>query len=98
MATLSWLAQLTTVWVSGYLESACREAVLAYTSKRANENVVNYVRGIIYESSEIPQFPLAENLGKSNYREDLRGMTRRIRTGATSALIASSNVPFCRKS
>lgn len=43
MATLSWLAQLTTVWVSGYLESACREAVLAYTSKRANENVVNYV-------------------------------------------------------
>ena len=43
MATLSWLAQLTTVWVSGYLESACREAVLAYTSKRANENIVNYV-------------------------------------------------------
>ena len=33
-----------------------------------------------------------------NQLERLRGMTRRIRTGATSALIASSNVPFNRKS
>ena len=45
MATvaLSRLAQLITVWASGYLESACREVVLAYTAKRADENVVNYV-------------------------------------------------------
>ena len=43
MVALSRLAQLITVWASGYLESACREVVLAYTTKRADESVVNYV-------------------------------------------------------
>lgn len=41
--TLGRLAQLVAVWASGYLESACREVVLAYASRRADEAVVNYV-------------------------------------------------------
>ena len=41
--TLARLAQLVAVWASGYLESACREVVLGYASRRADENVVNYV-------------------------------------------------------
>ena len=41
--TLGRLAQLVAVWASGYLEATCREVVLAYVSRRADENVVNYV-------------------------------------------------------
>lgn len=41
--TLGRLAQLVTVWASGYLESACREIVLGYAGRRADENVVNYI-------------------------------------------------------
>ena len=37
------LAQLMTVWASGYLEAVCRDAVLAYTKNRAHPNVVNFV-------------------------------------------------------
>lgn len=37
------LAQLMTVWASGYLEATCREVLLAYTEKRAQPNVVNFV-------------------------------------------------------
>lgn len=43
METLAYLAQIVTVWVSGYLESACREVVLDYTKRRADENIVSYV-------------------------------------------------------
>ena len=39
----AWLAQLMTIWASGYLEAACRDAVLAYTKKRAHPTVVNLV-------------------------------------------------------
>ena len=42
-ATLARLAQLVTVWASGYLEATCREVVLDYTKKRADDSVVNYV-------------------------------------------------------
>lgn len=37
------LAQLMTIWASGYLEAACRDAVLAYTKRRAQPTVVNFV-------------------------------------------------------
>ena len=37
------LAQLMTVWASGYLEAVCRDAVLAYTKNRAHPTVVNFV-------------------------------------------------------
>lgn len=37
------LAQLMTVWASGYLEATCREVLLAYTKKRAQPNIVNFV-------------------------------------------------------
>ena len=37
------LAQLMTIWASGYLEAACRDAVLAYTKRRAHPTVVNFV-------------------------------------------------------
>ena len=37
------LAQLMTVWASGYLEAVCRDAVLAYTKRRAHLTVVNFV-------------------------------------------------------
>ena len=37
------LAQLMTVWASGYLEAVCRDAVLAYTENRAHPTVVNFV-------------------------------------------------------
>lgn len=43
MVTLGYIAQVITVWVSGYLESACREVVLDYTRRRADEKIVNYV-------------------------------------------------------
>ena len=43
MVMLGCLAQIVTVWVSGYLESACREVMLDYTKRRADENIVNYV-------------------------------------------------------
>lgn len=43
METLGYLAQIITVWVSGYLESACREVVLDYTKRRADDSIVNYV-------------------------------------------------------
>ena len=39
----AWLAQLMTVWASGYLEASCRYAVLAYTERRAHPTVVNFV-------------------------------------------------------
>ena len=42
-ATISKLAQLATVLASGYLEATCREVVLEYTRKRANENIVHFV-------------------------------------------------------
>lgn len=37
------IAELLTVWASGYLEATCREVFKDYTSKRAHENVVKYV-------------------------------------------------------
>ena len=37
------LAQLMTIWASGYLEASCRDAVLAYTKSRAHPTVVNFV-------------------------------------------------------
>lgn len=43
-ATRAWLAQLMTIWASGYLEAMCRGAVLEYTRKRADPKVVNFVR------------------------------------------------------
>lgn len=36
-------AQLTTIWVSGYLEASCREMLLEYSKKRADPAVVRYV-------------------------------------------------------
>lgn len=41
--TVARLAQLVTVWASGYLEAMCRETVLAYTSRRAQPTIVNFV-------------------------------------------------------
>ncbi len=46
-----WLAQLMTIWASGYLEAMCRGAVLEYTRKRANPKVVNFV------SRSLDRFP-----------------------------------------
>ena len=40
---LSWLAQLMTVWASGYLEASCRETVLEYAEARSAPGVLNYV-------------------------------------------------------
>ena len=37
------LAQLMTIWASGYLEAACRDAVLEYTKRRAQPTVVKFV-------------------------------------------------------
>ena len=39
----AWLAQLMTIWASGYLEATCRDVMLEYTKKRANPNIVKYV-------------------------------------------------------
>jgi len=41
--TKAWLAQLMTIWASGYLEVSCREVLLEYTRKRANANVLEFV-------------------------------------------------------
>ena len=37
------LAQLMTIWASGYLEATCRDAVLAYTKRRADPTIVKFV-------------------------------------------------------
>ena len=37
------LAQIMTIWASGYLEAMCRAAVLEYTRKRAQPKVVHFV-------------------------------------------------------
>lgn len=37
------IAELLTVWASGYLEATCREVLKDYTTKRAHENVTAYV-------------------------------------------------------
>ena len=37
------MAQLMTIWASGYLETTCRALVLEYTRQRAEPNIVNYV-------------------------------------------------------
>lgn len=36
-------AQLMTILASGYLEAVCRDVMLAYTGKRAHQNIVNFV-------------------------------------------------------
>ena len=41
--TMAWLAQLMTIWASGYLEASCREVLLEYTRKRADHKVVDFV-------------------------------------------------------
>lgn len=42
-ATIARLAQLVTVWASGYLEATCREVIIDYTRGRADPTIVNYV-------------------------------------------------------
>lgn len=37
------LAQIMTIWASGYLEAMCRGVVLEYTRKRAQPKVVHFV-------------------------------------------------------
>ena len=39
----SRLAQLMTIWVSGYLEVTCRDVLLTYTERRSDEAVVRFV-------------------------------------------------------
>ena len=39
----SRLAQLMTIWVSGYLEVTCRNTLLTYTEKKSNESVARFV-------------------------------------------------------
>ena len=39
----AWLAQLMTIWASGYLEATCRDVLLEYTKKRADTNIVTFV-------------------------------------------------------
>ena len=39
----SRLAQLMTIWVSGYLEIACRDVLLTYAENASNENVTRFV-------------------------------------------------------
>ena len=43
-ATRARMAQLLAVWASGYLEVSCRDALVAYTRKRADPSVVKYVQ------------------------------------------------------
>ena len=52
------LAQLMTVLASGYLETTCREVMLAYTQGRAQPNIVNFVS---HKLSRIPN-PKMENI------------------------------------
>lgn len=40
----SYLAQLMTIWASGYLEARCREVIGTYTTRRAQPNIAKYVR------------------------------------------------------
>ena len=37
------LAQIMTIWASGYLEAMCRGVVLEYTKKRAQPKIVHFV-------------------------------------------------------
>ena len=39
----SWLAQLMTVWASGYLEATCRDVLRTYAEQRAEPSVVRFV-------------------------------------------------------
>ena len=41
------MAQLMTVWASGYLEATCRSLLIEYTRRRADESVLKYVSGNI---------------------------------------------------
>ncbi len=43
IANQSRLAQLMTVWVSGYLEATCREVLRAYARNRADPQVYRFV-------------------------------------------------------
>ena len=61
--TLGYIAQIITVWASGYLESACREVVLDYTKKRANENIVKYVDHTLNRFSNPKMGKILELLG-----------------------------------
>ena len=40
---LSWIAQIMTVWASGYLEASCRETLLAYAKASSSPGVYRYV-------------------------------------------------------
>ena len=39
----SWLAQLMTVWASGYLEATCRDVLRTYAEQRAEPSVARFV-------------------------------------------------------
>lgn len=54
----AWLAQLMTIWASGYLEATCRDVLLEYTKKRANLNVVDFVS----QNLNRPRSPEMENI------------------------------------
>ena len=70
----AWLAQLMTIWASGYLEAMCRDAVLEYTRKRANPKIVNFVRWRL-ERLPNPKMKMILNLVQkldSDVADDLR--------------------------
>ena len=39
----SWLAQLMTVWASGYLEATCRDVLRTYAERHAHSSVAGFV-------------------------------------------------------
>lgn len=74
----SWLAQLMTVWASGYLEATCRDVLRTYAEQRADPSVARFV------SQNFDRFssPKMENIltlvhsfdkGRAKNLEDIRG-------------------------
>lgn len=92
-ATKAWLAQLMTIWASGYLEAMCRGAVLEYTRKRANPKVVNFVSRSL---DRLPN-PRMDNILKlvrrldSDVADDLRDFVDESITTSVNSIVGVRN-------
>ncbi len=96
---LSYLAQLVAVWVSGYLESACREAALNYTRNRASKNVVGYVGKVLKRFRNPNMNKILELIGDfdRDARDELKKFSQgRIESSVNSIVSQRHNIAHGR--
>lgn len=98
---LGRLAQHVTVLASGYLESTCREVVVAYTAKRADQNVVNYVSNTVRHFSNPKMGKILDLVGNvdTNAMDELQEFTAgKIRASVNSIVSNRHRIAHGRSS